>query len=89
MLIAKEPMECANMRGAISDDVANLDVIARVMDGSRFRKMMDAARFNTEDWNRHVIKLFRKDFWKEFVNDDGHLVDEAGSRIDRKGNILE
>ena len=73
---------------SIVDDPLNLDLIAKAMDGSRFRKVMDAARFNTEDWNRHVIPLFRKDFWKEFVDGDGNLIDENGNRIDRNGNQI-
>lgn len=50
---------------------------------------MDAVRFNTEDWNKNVIPLFRKDFWTNFVNDNGDLVDERGNVIDRNGNLID
>lgn len=50
---------------------------------------MDAVRFNTEDWNKNVIQLFRKDFWKAFVNDKGDLVDEHDNVIDRNGNLID
>lgn len=74
---------------AIADDVNTLDLIARAMDGSRFRSVMDAVKFNTREWNRNVIPLLRKDFWKEFVDDNGNLIDDDGNRIDRKGNLLD
>ena len=53
--------------GGIVDDPETVPLIAKAMDSPRFRRVMDAVRFNTEDWNRHVIPLFRKDFWKEFA----------------------
>ena len=74
---------------AIADDVDTLDLIARAMDGSRFRRVMDAVKFNTREWNRNVFPLLRKDFWKEFVDEDGNLIDEDGNRIDRKGNLID
>lgn len=74
--------------GGISDDIENLDTIARVMDSSRFRKIMAAVRFNTEDWSRNVIRLFRKDFWTEFVDQDGNLINSKGEIIDRDGNLI-
>lgn len=67
----------------------HLELIAKAMDGSRFRKIMDAVRFNTEDWNKNVIPLFRKDFWKDFVNGNGDLVDDQGNVIDRNGNLVD
>ena len=72
----------------IADDPEVLPLIAMAMDGHRFRRAMDAARFNTEDWNLPVIGLLRKDFWKEFIA-RGVLVDRAGTPIDRLGNPLE
>ena len=74
---------------AIADDIDTLDLIARAMDGSRFRRVMDAVKFNTREWNRNVIPLLRKDFWKEFVDDNGNLIDQDGNRIDRKGNQVD
>lgn len=53
---------------AIVDDPENLESIAKAMDSERFRKCMTEVRqgFSAE-WNRHAIGLFRKDFWKDFV----------------------
>ena len=75
--------------GGIGGDIENFDLIAKAMDGSRFRYVMSIVRFNTEDWNRNVIRLLRKDFWKEFVDKDGNLIDEEGDVIDREGNRLD
>ena len=74
---------------AIADDVDTLDLIAKAMDGSRFRRVMDAVKFNTREWNRNVIPLLRKDFWKQFLDDNGNLIDESGRHIDRKGNLID
>lgn len=74
---------------SIVDKPSDLSYIANAMDGSRFRNVMDAVRIGTEEWNRHVIPLLRKDFWKEFVDGDGNLVDENGNRIDRDGNQID
>ena len=57
----------AQHAAGIADDPEVVPLIARAMDSDGFRRIMDAVRFNTEDWNRHVIPLFRKDFWKEFA----------------------
>ena len=71
---------------AIADDPAVLSFIAKAMDGYRFRSVMDAVRFSTEDWNYHFMMRLRKDFWKEFVNGDGDWIDADGNVIDRDGN---
>lgn len=72
----------------ITDDPAKFDLIAKVMDGNRFRNVMKAVYFSTEDWNRHVIALLRKDFWKDFVDENGNLIDKGGNVIDRDGNRI-
>lgn len=79
---------CQEAAGIV-DDPANLSTIAKVMDGSRFRNAMKAAMFNTREWNRHVVKLLRKNFWKDFVDDSGNLIDEHGNAIDRLGNLMD
>ena len=59
---------------AIVDEPEVLPLIAKAMNSDKFRNMMKTVQFNTEMWNRHVIKLFRKDFWKEFVDEKGNLL---------------
>ena len=65
----------------IYDDKENLPLIRDAMNGARFRSVMRSVQFNTDDWNKNVIKLFRKDFWKEFIDKDGNLIDEDGNVI--------
>ena len=69
----------------IFDKPENLDSIAKAMDGFRFRKLMQSVQFTTEKWNRNVIKAMRKDFWKEFVNENGDWIDADGNAIGRDG----
>ena len=63
---------------AIADDPGILPLIARAMDGSRFRRAMESVRFTTEEWNPRVIPLLRRDFWKEFVDAGGAPTAERG-----------
>lgn len=51
----------------IRDDVENLDKICAAMKSERFEEVMKSVRFTQQEFNRTVITLFRKDFWKEFV----------------------
>ena len=44
-----------------------LPKIAKAMNSERFRIMMKAVCYTTTEYDRHVIKLFRKDFYKEFL----------------------
>ena len=74
---------------AIADDPAVLPFIARAMDGFRFRNVMAAVRTRTRDWDMNVIKMLRRDFWKEFVNGDGDWIDEDGRVMDRGGIPLD
>lgn len=52
---------------AIIDDPSNLDNIAKAMNSDEFRKIMETVQFTSRKWDRQIIELFRKDFWKEFV----------------------
>ena len=56
---------------AIVDDPEVLPMIAKAMDGKRFRRAMDAVRFNTEMWSRHVIPLLKRDFWRVLLEGGG------------------
>ena len=66
---------------AIHDESKNLPLIAKAMNGKRFRDVMNAVQYNTQMWNRFFIEMFRKDFWKEFVDESGNLIDENGNVI--------
>lgn len=54
---------------AIVDDVDNLENIKKAMDSIRFRKILRPVDDGcSHKYNRKIIALFRKDFWKEFVD---------------------
>ena len=51
----------------IVDEPEVLPYIAKAMDSIKFRNTMALVQFTTCEWDRNIIKMFRKDFWKEFV----------------------
>ena len=53
---------------AIVDDVANLENVKKAFDNKEFRKLMEACAVSDMSINRKIIALFRKDFWKEFID---------------------
>ena len=62
--------------GGIADEIETLPLIAKAMHSNQFRKMMSSVQFTTREWDRNIIKLFRKDFWKEFVDENtGELIE--------------
>ena len=52
---------------AIVDNPEVLDLIATAMHSDKFRRVMKCVQFNNNEWDRNIIKMFRKDFWKEFI----------------------
>ena len=52
------------------DDTELLPRIGAAMHSKRFRKMMEAVRFNTHDWNIRLIAQFKRDFWRLFEEED-------------------
>ena len=53
--------------GAIADDPEVLPQIAKAMDSEGFREAMKATKFGDREWNWNVMKLFRRDFWRDFA----------------------
>ena len=56
----------------IVDDVENLHLIQKAMMTEKFLEIMKACQmqgFNRYSWK--VMRCFRKDFWKEFVDENG------------------
>lgn len=73
---------------AIRDDIEVLPLIRKAMESTRFRDVMKAVRFTTDDWNKNIIELLRKDFWREFIDTEGNLLDANGNVIsDSEGGI--
>ena len=56
---------------AIVDDMDKLPYIKKAMENPEFTKLMSFSDGMTgvgmHKYNRQVISLFRKDFWKEFI----------------------
>jgi hypothetical protein len=54
---------------AIIDEPNNLPNIKRAFDSKQFRDLMEACAVSDMSINRKVIATFRKDFYKQFLND--------------------
>lgn len=53
---------------AIVDDAAVLHQIKMAFDSLKFRQMMEACAVSQMSINHKIIALFRRDFWKEFID---------------------
>lgn len=51
----------------VLDDPENLDHIRDALKSDKFRRLMKSVCVGKAQYNRRVMKLFRKDFWKEFI----------------------
>ena len=54
---------------AIVDEVENLPFIKRTLDSLKFKKLMELCAVGQSTINHKVISTFRKDFWKDFIDD--------------------
>ena len=54
---------------AIADEVENLPNIKRALDSIKFKKLMELCAVGQLTINHKVISTFRKDFWREFIDD--------------------
>jgi 16S rRNA G966 N2-methylase RsmD len=54
---------------AIADDVQNLPNIKKALDSTKFKKLMELCAVGQLTINHKVISTFRKDFWREFIDD--------------------
>jgi hypothetical protein len=55
----------------IIDTAQNVKRIVAAMRSRKFFETTDAISTSTSGIDRDVIACFRKDFWREFVNEDG------------------
>ena len=51
----------------IVDEITNLPRIKQAIDSDGFRNLMNQCAINDSYFNKKIIALFRKDFWKEFL----------------------
>jgi len=54
---------------AIIDNPENLENIQRVLNSEKFIQFMSNVKLNDGKYDRRVISTFKKDFWKEFIDD--------------------
>jgi 16S rRNA G966 N2-methylase RsmD len=54
---------------AIADDVQNLPNIKKALDSTKFKKLMELCAVGQLTINHKVISTFRKDFWRNFIDD--------------------
>jgi Eco57I restriction-modification methylase len=52
---------------AIVDEPKNLPKIKKALSSIEFKTVMENAQFNRQMFNRKVLALFRKDFYKDFI----------------------
>ena len=52
---------------AIVDDINILRNINELFKNNKFTKIIKAIQLNSSKYNIKVMKLFNKDFWKEFI----------------------
>jgi hypothetical protein len=57
---------------AISDIPENLPLIKKAMESKEFVKLCGSMRFTLDKYDSKFISLFRKDFWKEFIDENGN-----------------
>jgi hypothetical protein len=58
----------------IVDSPENLENIKRALDSKKFLELMKYCKTGTALLNRKVISTFKKDFWKEFVDENGREI---------------
>jgi uncharacterized protein YutD len=54
---------------AIVDDVENLNNIKIALDSKKFKNLMELCAVGQLTVNHKVVSKFRKDFWREFINE--------------------
>lgn len=52
-----------------------LPLIKKVFDSKIFRDLMEDCAVSDMSINRKIIATFRKDFWKDFIDDDGNIIE--------------
>jgi len=52
---------------AIIDDPENLERLKKTFDSKKFQDLMKSAPNRNDNYNRKIISLFKKDFWKYFI----------------------
>ena len=69
---------------AIVDKPENLQKIKEVFDSKEFRNLMELSTFGQGHINYKVISIFKKDFWKVFLENNETLEDKDETKTDTK-----
>jgi hypothetical protein len=54
---------------AIVDEVENLENIKKALDSKKFKNLMELCAVGQLTVNHKVVAKFKKDFWKEFIDE--------------------
>jgi len=54
----------------IVNEPQNLPKIAQVLDTPKFKELIQAMSMSKAEINPDVLSLFKKDFWKEFIDEE-------------------
>lgn len=60
---------------AIVDTPENLPLIKKVFDSKIFRNLMEDCAVSDMSINRKILSTFRKDFWKDFLDEDNNVIE--------------
>ena len=68
---------------AIIDEPENLPLIKKVFDSKIFRDLMENCAVSDMSINRKIIGTFRKDFWKDFLDEDNNVIEPNLEDVER------
>ena len=68
---------------AIIDEPKNLPLIKKVIESDIFMTIMDSVRFMNHKYQWKTISTFRKDFWKDFLDEDNNVIEPNFENVER------
>lgn len=58
---------CEFTAGIVGETKEELEGIQKAITSEKFKSIMNACQFTTQMYNKNIISLFKKDFYKDFV----------------------
>ena len=69
---------------AIVDEPQNLHLIKKVMESDIFLKLINNCYLSSGDrFSRKILSTFRKDFWKDFLDEDNNVIEPNYNNVER------
>lgn len=68
---------------AIVDTPENLALIKKVMESECFIKLMNYVKFTNNKYHYKILATFRKDFWKDFLDEDNNVIEPNYNNVER------